>query len=135
MTVPDARLTPPAIRAHSLGPTIGRQIVCFREIGSTNHWLREAARRGAAEGLAALAEYQRAGRGQRSRRWVAPPGSSILCSVLLRPPILARDIFLLTMLAGVAVVDALTPWPPLPRCGGGAAPSPPDPLSHPGERG
>ena len=38
------------------------------------------------EGAVAVSEHQTAGRGRLGRRWEAPPASSILCSVLLRPP-------------------------------------------------
>ena len=57
----------------------------FAEIDSTNRYLLDEARRGAAEGLVAVADHQTAGRGRFDRRWEAPPGSSLLVSVLLRP--------------------------------------------------
>ena len=57
----------------------------FAEIDSTNRYLLDEARRGAADGLVAVADHQTAGRGRFDRRWEAPPGSSLLVSVLLRP--------------------------------------------------
>lgn len=57
----------------------------FEDIGSTNDWVMDQARNGAREGLVAVADHQSEGRGRRDRRWVAPPGSSLLFSVLLRP--------------------------------------------------
>lgn len=57
----------------------------FPEIGSTNDWLLEQARNGAPEGMVAVADHQSAGRGRRDRRWVSPPGSALLVSILLRP--------------------------------------------------
>lgn len=54
-------------------------------IDSTNRRLLEEARRGAPEGVVLVADHQTAGRGRLGRRWVEPPGSSLLCSVLLRP--------------------------------------------------
>lgn len=56
------------------------------EIGSTNTELLERARRGAPEGMVVIADLQTAGRGRRGRRWTAPPGTSLMMSVLLRPP-------------------------------------------------
>ncbi|MBD0316940.1 MAG: biotin--[acetyl-CoA-carboxylase] ligase [Thermoleophilia bacterium] len=38
------------------------------------------------EGAVAVCDEQAAGRGRLGRRWTAPPGTSILCSLLLRPP-------------------------------------------------
>jgi len=37
------------------------------------------------EGYAVVAEFQTAGRGRLGRRWEAPAGSSVLCSILLKP--------------------------------------------------
>jgi BirA family biotin operon repressor/biotin-[acetyl-CoA-carboxylase] ligase len=56
----------------------------FAEIDSTNRYLLDAARDGAASGLVAVADHQTAGRGRFDRRWEAPAGSSLLVSVLLR---------------------------------------------------
>src|SRR5258708_16169706 len=66
---------------------IGRQVTCVKVTGSTNDWLKAAVAEGAPEGLAVFAEEQTAGRGQVGRRWVAPPGCSILTLVLSRPSI------------------------------------------------
>ncbi len=55
------------------------------ETGSTNDDALALARAGAPEGLVVVADHQTAGRGRLDRRWEAPPGSSLLCSVLLRP--------------------------------------------------
>ncbi|MFQ5427004.1 MAG: biotin--[acetyl-CoA-carboxylase] ligase, partial [Gaiellales bacterium] len=38
------------------------------------------------QGTVAVADEQLAGRGRLGRRWTAPPGAAILCSVVLRPP-------------------------------------------------
>ena len=51
----------------------------------------ELAGGGAPEGATVVAEEQTQGRGRLGRAWVAPPGSSLLLSVVLRPP-LAREI-------------------------------------------
>jgi BirA family transcriptional regulator, biotin operon repressor / biotin---[acetyl-CoA-carboxylase] ligase len=56
------------------------------------------------EGAVACAEEQSAGRGRLGRTWSAPPGTAILCSVLLRPPS-GRRLPELSLVAGVAVAD------------------------------
>jgi BirA family biotin operon repressor/biotin-[acetyl-CoA-carboxylase] ligase len=72
---------------------------------STQDVILRAARRGAAEGLACLADEQTAGRGRQGRAWVAPPGSALLASVLVRrSPAVAAGI---PFAAGLAVVDVL----------------------------
>jgi BirA family biotin operon repressor/biotin-[acetyl-CoA-carboxylase] ligase len=58
------------------------------------------------EGAVAVADEQTAGRGRLGRTWVAPPGTGILCSVLLRPPP-ERVAAQLSLVAGVAVADAV----------------------------
>jgi BirA family biotin operon repressor/biotin-[acetyl-CoA-carboxylase] ligase len=54
------------------------------------------------EGAVAVAEEQTAGRGRMGRRWEAPTGSSILVSIVLRPPA-ERRAPELTLVAGVTV--------------------------------
>src|SRR5487761_2613581 len=71
----------------------------FDEIDSTNTGVGAQALEGAAEGLVALADFQSRGRGRRDRRWEAPAGSALLCSVLLRPAVDLDDVQL-----GVAVM-------------------------------
>jgi BirA family biotin operon repressor/biotin-[acetyl-CoA-carboxylase] ligase len=51
---------------------------------STQDVVRAAARGGAAPGFCCMAESQTAGRGRQSRSWIAPPGSALLFSVLVR---------------------------------------------------
>ena len=55
------------------------------ETGSTNADLVAAARAGAPAGTVLVADHQTAGRGRLGRTWQAPPGSALLCSILLRP--------------------------------------------------
>jgi BirA family transcriptional regulator, biotin operon repressor / biotin---[acetyl-CoA-carboxylase] ligase len=63
----------------------------FERIDSTNRYLLDEARGGAAEGIVAVAAYQSQGRGRRGRTWTAPPDASLLVSVLLRPIGLPAD--------------------------------------------
>ena len=47
----------------------------------------ELAASGVPEGATVVTEEQTEGRGRLGRAWVAPPGSSLLLSVVLRPPL------------------------------------------------
>jgi BirA family transcriptional regulator, biotin operon repressor / biotin---[acetyl-CoA-carboxylase] ligase len=76
------------------------------ETDSTNSRLLEEARGGAPEGVVLVADHQTAGRGRLGRRWEAPPGSSLLVSVLLRPDVALGRAHLVTMAAGLAASDA-----------------------------
>jgi BirA family transcriptional regulator, biotin operon repressor / biotin---[acetyl-CoA-carboxylase] ligase len=59
----------------------------FDEIDSTNTWVAQRATEGAPEGLVAVADFQSAGRGRLERTWESTRGSSLLCSILLRPDV------------------------------------------------
>jgi BirA family biotin operon repressor/biotin-[acetyl-CoA-carboxylase] ligase len=76
--------------------------VHLRRTGSTNERARELAFAGAPHGTLVSAGEQTAGRGRQGRRWIAPAGSSLLASLLLRevPP-------LLPLIAAVAVCDVV----------------------------
>src|SRR6266508_1312117 len=67
----------------------------------------ELATGGAAEGATVVAEEQTEGRGRLGRTWVAPPGSSLLLSVVLRPPLPRDAVWLMVAAAGVALAGAV----------------------------
>ena len=75
------------------------------ETGSTNADLLMQARQGASEGTVRIADHQTAGRGRAGRTWTAPPGASLLLSVLLRPP--PSHAALTSMAMGLAAADAV----------------------------
>lgn len=79
----------------------------FDSLDSTNRYLLDEARRGAPAGTVAVADHQTAGRGRRGRSWLAPPGASLLVSVLLRPRVAPDRVQVFTMAAGVALADAV----------------------------
>jgi BirA family biotin operon repressor/biotin-[acetyl-CoA-carboxylase] ligase len=60
-----------------------------------------------AEGAIAVTEEQTEGRGRLGRRWEAAPGSSILVSVLLVPPVEPPRLPELSLVAGGAVAQAI----------------------------
>lgn len=74
---------------------------------STNDVAAELARQGAADGTVVVADRQTAGRGRRGRVWLAPPRSSLLCSLIVRPSLKPAQAARLTMLASVATQRAI----------------------------
>ena len=64
-------------------------------------------RNGAGEGLVVVADEQTAGRGRGDRPWVASPGSSLLCSILLRPATTVDRLGMLPLIVGLAVAEAI----------------------------
>jgi len=90
---------------------LGRPRLHARELGSTNDRARELAAAGAPHGTAVTAGVQTAGRGRQGRTWTAPPGSSLLLSLVLR-----EFDALLPLRAGLAVAQVAGPqatvkWP------------------------
>ena len=90
---------------------LGHPRLHLRETGSTNERARELAEAGAPHGTLVTASVQSAGRGRQGRRWEAPAGTALLCSLLVRE---FDD--LLSLRAGLAVADiaggeALVKWP------------------------
>ena len=61
----------------------------------------------APEGAVATTNEQTAGRGRLGREWVAPPGSSLLASIVLRPEVPTANLPELSLVAGRAVARAL----------------------------
>lgn len=84
----------------------GWRLAVHDSLASTSDLCRALARDGEPEGLAVLARAQTGGRGSNGRRWVSPPGNLYL-SVLLRPPGPAREAGQWSLLAGVAVAEAV----------------------------
>lgn len=78
----------------------------YPELGSTSDKIIERAKAGEAAGLAVIALKQTAARGSRGRAWSAPEGNLSL-SVLLRPSCPAVEAGLFSLMAGVAVIEAL----------------------------
>jgi len=92
------------------GP-IGSPRVHYSETDSTNERARELAAAGTPDGTLVTASEQSAGRGRQGRRWTAPRGRALLCSLVIRDP--PR---LLPLAAGVAVAEvagaqARVKWP------------------------
>jgi BirA family biotin operon repressor/biotin-[acetyl-CoA-carboxylase] ligase len=103
--------TPPPLLVDGLltGPSIVTGFEWHAETDSTMRRAAELAAGETAEGYTVLADVQTSGRGRRGRSWVAPPGSSLLCSVLLRPALPPSRLPLLPLVAGLALAEAVTP--------------------------
>jgi BirA family transcriptional regulator, biotin operon repressor / biotin---[acetyl-CoA-carboxylase] ligase len=61
----------------------------------------------APEGALVVAEEQTAGRGRLGRRWLAPTGTSLLCSLQLRPPVPPERLPELTVVASHSSAEAI----------------------------
>ena len=83
------------------------QILRFDLLPSTNLEAARRAAEGAPEGLCVIAREQTAGRGRLDRSWVSPRDAGLYFSIILRPQFQQSDWPLLTLMAAVAVHDAL----------------------------
>ena len=82
-------------------------IVRFDTVDSTQDCAARLAANGAADGTVVVAETQTAGRGRRGRVWQDVAGASLLLSVVVRTPLPAARVPLLSLAAAVGVAEAL----------------------------
>ncbi|MGH7859690.1 MAG: biotin--[acetyl-CoA-carboxylase] ligase [Candidatus Binatia bacterium] len=101
------RLLPPEIASKLETRRIGRVIHHYDTIDSTNRRAMEIARAGAMEGAVVVAEAQTRGRGRLGRSFFSPSGVSLYASIVLRPPIPPAQAPQLTLVAGLAVAEAI----------------------------
>ncbi|MEI8345404.1 MAG: biotin--[acetyl-CoA-carboxylase] ligase, partial [Candidatus Omnitrophota bacterium] len=87
--------------------TIGRKIISYESLDSTNDAVRKFGQDGLAEGVCVFAEAQRKGRGRLGRSWLSPRGKGILVSFLLRPPITLGQISGMTLMVAISAVKAV----------------------------
>jgi len=101
----------------SFAGELGREIEYHDVLPSTQTRARELAAQGIPRGIV-VANEQSAGQGTRGRVWVAPKGTSLLASWIVRPAPVAPGLF--AALAGVAIArvleslaraDARLEWP------------------------
>jgi BirA family biotin operon repressor/biotin-[acetyl-CoA-carboxylase] ligase len=118
VSIPD-RLGPLELRPLLGTHDLGQVVHWFAEVPSTSDVAKALAEEGAAHGDVVVAECQTAGRGRRGRTWSSPPGRNLYFSVVLRPELPPSRAPELTLLASVALcqairdggVDAAIKWP------------------------
>ena len=86
---------------------LGQPVHYHATISSTNDELKKLAANGAPEGTVVITDFQAAGKGRLGRSWEAPPNTSLLFSLLLRPNWSLDRLNWPTMLAGLAIADAI----------------------------
>jgi BirA family biotin operon repressor/biotin-[acetyl-CoA-carboxylase] ligase len=98
MFSPEKIFTAPNLEKDLPTRVVGKTILIYEEVDSTNDLLKPIMRNPQYNGLAIFARFQRKGRGRENRSWTARPGMSILCSVLVfldgRPADLAGPVAL-----------------------------------------
>lgn len=118
-TVPD-RLIPAEIGWKLKTKLIGRKILSYNKVDSTNTVAYELAEKGLPEGTVIFAEEQARGKGRQGRPWHSPFGGGIYMSCVLRPDMEPTEIPKITLVAAVAVaksvrdltgLEAMIKWP------------------------
>jgi BirA family biotin operon repressor/biotin-[acetyl-CoA-carboxylase] ligase len=89
---------------------VGRNIVAYRSVRSTNDLAGEAAEAGAKEGTIFTAEEQTSGRGRLGRSWHSPYGTGIYVSIVLRPYFSPHAAPGLSVMTGLALADTLSEY-------------------------
>ena len=98
--------------------TMGKEILCFRKVFSTNSIAKFLANHSAEEGTVLVSEIQTKARGRSGKKWESPDGG-IWMSLILRPQVPPAKIGLITIATGVAIaksirtlgLDAKIKWP------------------------
>lgn len=86
--------------------TLGKEIVFFTEVDSTNTQAKQHAAEHP-EGTIFLAEAQNGGRGRLGRNWSSEPGKGIWCSVLFKPQVRPAAASQFPLITAVAIAQAL----------------------------
>jgi BirA family biotin operon repressor/biotin-[acetyl-CoA-carboxylase] ligase len=100
-------MTPPREVWHLDTRRLGRRVLVFDRLDSTNRLAATLAEDPANAGLAILADEQTAGRGQYGRSWLAPSGQCVLLSLIVFPPPELYRPVVLTAWAAVAVTGTI----------------------------
>ncbi len=87
---------------------LARHVVYYERVVSTNDIAKQLADAGEPEGTSVFADEQAAGRGRMGRTWTAPPRSSVLMSLILRPRTLApHQLARVTMAAALGACEGV----------------------------
>jgi BirA family biotin operon repressor/biotin-[acetyl-CoA-carboxylase] ligase len=86
---------------------IGRKILSYNVVDSTNIIAFSLAEQNAPEGTVVFAEGQNKGRGRFGRRWVSPKSKGIYLSIVLRPKVASSEAALITLLAAVSCAETI----------------------------
>ncbi|MFH0764150.1 MAG: biotin--[acetyl-CoA-carboxylase] ligase [Candidatus Omnitrophota bacterium] len=117
--IPDS-LIPDEIKWKLKTRLIGKSLISYKKVDSTNTVAYGLAEKGSKDGTVILAEEQALGKGRQGRRWASPSKGGIYLSCILRPGITPNEIPKITLLSAVAAaksirqltgLNAMIKWP------------------------
>lgn len=85
----------------------GKNLVCLKEIDSTNNEAKRQAEQGAVHGTLVVSELQTAGKGRRGRSFASPERCGIFMSLVIKDEIRPERASMLTLVMGLAVQQAI----------------------------
>jgi BirA family biotin operon repressor/biotin-[acetyl-CoA-carboxylase] ligase len=89
------------------GQSIGRGIIHFEEVDSTNNYAKKIANEGCQHGTIVVAEKQTMGRGRVGREWKSYTSEGLWFTIVLRPDLEPENVQIVTLAASVAVVEGI----------------------------
>jgi BirA family biotin operon repressor/biotin-[acetyl-CoA-carboxylase] ligase len=107
------RLIPEELKNNLKTKFLGKSILSYASLDSTNDTAYRLAEDGAEEGTVVIAERQRRGKGRQGRHWVSPKGG-IYLSCIIRPDIEPKEVAKITLVSALAVCIAIREITDLP---------------------
>jgi BirA family biotin operon repressor/biotin-[acetyl-CoA-carboxylase] ligase len=86
---------------------LGKKVLVYDSLPSTNDFAAALAAEQEADGLVVLAHEQTAGKGQYGKSWHSPAGAGVYLSAILNPPEHFRRPVILTAFAAIAMADVV----------------------------
>lgn len=92
----------------SLGILIGKKVLWYEELDSTNNLASALLDNDCEEGTVVTTDFQTRGRGQQTKGWESEPKKNLMFTVIFKPHFLkVEDQFLLSKVVSLGVVDFL----------------------------
>jgi len=101
-------LTYEEIKNHLNTEFMGKHIIHFNELDSTNSYAKKVADTLEGEGQVIITEKQLSGRGRMGRQWISQNNNGIWMSIILRPKVSIFEVSKITQVAAAAVNLAFT---------------------------
>lgn len=93
---------------------IGKEIMVYDEVESTNSKANELLKQGYPSGTVVIADRQIKGKGRLGRKWISPAGKNLYLSIAIKPNIPPKYATLLTLTSVVACTTALRRYTDVP---------------------
>lgn len=95
------------VKSHVGSKVLGRQVVYFDKVDSTNVQAKMLGDQLDVHGTVVVADQQVSGKGRRGRNWESPQGTGIFMSLVLKPAFAPKQAPMLTLVMAYSVAKAL----------------------------